>query len=75
MAVIKVQIDPESAEFYEQISEEERSRISELVTQALRRARAAQVMAVVRQTSELAKARGMTPELLEELLRDDDLGH
>lgn len=69
MAVIKVQIDPESAEFYEQISEEERSRISELVTQALRRARAAQVIAVVRQTSELAKARGMTPELLEELIR------
>ena len=71
MTTITLSVDSEVAEFYEQISEVERNQISKLVAQELRRVRAARVIEIVRETSQMAKSRGMTPEILEELLRDE----
>ena len=72
MSEITLSIDSEIAEFYEQISEEERAYITELVVKELRRSRAMRAMSVVKETSELAKSRGLTPEILEDLLREDE---
>jgi broad-specificity NMP kinase len=68
---ILVDVSPDLAEYYDTVDGESREQLREIVEAELRRKRANETMRIVRDVSESAKARGMTPEILEQLLRDD----
>lgn len=76
MTEITVLVDSEIAEFYKKTSEIERNSIANLITRELRRQmRIPQVIRLLRETSEISKSNGMTLELLEQLLNDDESSH
>lgn len=74
--VIEVEVDEESARKWREASLEERSRYEAVIREALaadRRRREAGVRLglVMDETSRSAQARGLTPEILDQLLADD----
>jgi hypothetical protein len=73
---IELEVDPETARRYREAGPEERARAESLLYAWLARpadraAAGAALRAAMRKTSQEAKANGMTPEILEELLRED----
>lgn len=75
MSTITIPIPDALARIYERASEDEKRKaqwLVELVLRDLFRTDSESLIDVVRDVSERAAQRGMTPALLEELLRDDD---
>ena len=70
---ITIRVDPESARAYEAATPEERRKIDVLLSLRLKQVTgpAEPLQRVMREISEKAQARGLTEEILDELLRDD----
>lgn len=70
---ITIRVDPELARAYESATPEERRKIDLLLSLRLRQVTgpAAPLEQVMREISEKAQARGLTEEILDDLLRDD----
>ncbi len=75
---ITINVDSKTARAYRNASPEERERVEERTREVLRLAlmskeeAAAEFKRLTHEMSEYARAQGLTPEKLAELLRDDD---
>ena len=69
---ITIRVDPEAARVYKTASEEERQRLDALLSQRLREAIRGgdDLEQYMRDVSRRAQARGLTPEILRELLNE-----
>lgn len=75
VTTIRIPIPDSLARIYESASEEDKRKaqwLIELVLQDLFRTQTESFQDVVRDISQRAAERGMTPEILEELLKDND---
>lgn len=72
---ITIPVPPELAERYNQVSDSERARIQTLLQQelnALLDTDTDDLLDLMRLIGERAQARGLTPDILQDLLRDDE---
>ena len=67
---IAIQVDPEAAKAYREVSEEERRKLDLLLSLRLREAAraAGSLKEFMREISRRAQERGLTPEILQEIL-------
>jgi hypothetical protein len=72
---ITLHVDPEAARVYESMTEEERNKIEALLSLSLRGVRIPTGITLRQAMDELgqeAEANGLTPEILESILRGED---